>query len=124
MVTITSIEQKKAQPRGSMTTKEKREYVRRPVDVPVDFIVQGRLYQGQIKNINKEDWIRIGNVNKGGIFVETEISFSIGQNISMTYESPSYGKEKRTGKIIRVEPQGIGIKFQRLKRKNGIPEKA
>ncbi len=97
--------------------KEKREHVRRSVDIPVEFIVQERLYQGRIKNINKEGWIRIGNVNKGGVFVETEISFSIEQNISMTYQSPSFGKENRTGKIVGISPQGIGVKFQRLKKK-------
>ena len=96
--------------------KEKREHVRRSVDIPVEFIVQERLYQGRIKNINKEGWIRIGNVNKGGVFVETEISFSIEQNISMTYQSPSFGKENRIGKIVRISPQGIGVKFQRLKK--------
>jgi hypothetical protein len=96
--------------------KEKREHVRRSVDIPVEFIVQERLYQGRIKNINKEGWIRIGNVNKGGVFVETEISFSIEQNISMSYQSPSFGKENRIGKIVRISPQGIGVKFQRLKK--------
>ncbi len=96
--------------------REKREHVRRSVDIPVEFIVQERLYQGQIKNINKEGWIRIGNVNKGGVFVETEIPFSIELNISMTYQSPSFGKENRIGKIVRIGPQGIGVKFQRLKK--------
>ncbi|KKL96201.1 hypothetical protein LCGC14_1846870 [marine sediment metagenome] len=96
--------------------KEKREHVRRSVDIPVEFIVQERLYQGRIKNINKEGWIRIGNVNKGGVFVETEISFSIEQNISMTYQSPSFGKENRIGKIVGISPQGIGVKFQRLRK--------
>ncbi len=31
-----------------MTTKEKREHARRIVAIPIQFIVQGRLYQGQI----------------------------------------------------------------------------
>ena len=96
--------------------KEKREYVRRSVDIPVEFIVQERLYQGRIKSINKEGWIRIGNVNKGGVFVETEVPFSIELNISMTYQSPSFGKENRIGKIVGISPHGIGVKFQRPKK--------
>ncbi len=46
-----------------MTTKEKRERVRRLVDIPIQFIVQGRLYQGQIKNMGKEGWVK--NIKKG-----------------------------------------------------------
>ncbi len=97
-----------------MTTIEKREFVRSPVDIPVEFIIKGRLYQGQIKSINKGGWITIRDVNKGGVFVETEMSFSIGQNISMTYRSPSFGEENRIGKIVWISPQGIGVRFEKL----------
>jgi Tfp pilus assembly protein PilZ len=86
-----------------MTTKENREHSRRPVDIPVEFIVRGRLY-----------WIKIGNINEGGVFVETEMSFSIGQNISMTYRPSSFGEENRIGKIVWIGPQGIGVKFEKL----------
>ncbi len=102
-----------------MTTKEKREHVRRIVDIPIQFIVRGELCKGQIKNISKEGWIKIThgvlrrcrNANKGGIFIETGGSFSTGQNISITYHSLNLGKENRIGKIIWVSPQGIGVKF-------------
>ncbi len=94
-----------------MTTKEKREHARSPVDIPAEFIIQGSLYQGQIKNINKGGWT-IRDVNKGGVFVETGMSFSIGQNVSMTYRSPTFGKENRIGKIVWISPQGIGVKFR------------
>ncbi len=95
-----------------MTTKEKREFVRGLIDIPAKFIVQGRLYQGQIKNINKGR-ITIREVIEGGVFIETEMSFSIRQNISMTYQSPSFfGEENRIGKIVWISPQGIGVKFR------------
>ena len=96
-----------------MTTKEKREFVRSPVDIPAEFIVQGRLYQGRIKNINKGGWI-IRDVSKSGVFIETEMSFSIGQNVSMTYQSPSFGERNRIGQIVWISPQGIGVKFEKL----------
>ncbi len=95
-----------------MTTKERREFVRSPVDIPAEFIIQGRLYQGQIKNINKGGWT-IRDVNKGGVFVETEMSFSIGQTVSMTYQSPTFGERNRIGKIVWISPQGIGVKFRK-----------
>ncbi len=66
-----------------MTSNEKREHVRRIVDISIQFIVQGRLYQGQIKNMGKEGWVK--NIKKGGVFIETEMSFSVGQVVSMTY---------------------------------------
>ncbi|HDZ13428.1 hypothetical protein LCGC14_2880220 [marine sediment metagenome] len=95
-----------------MTTKEKREFVRGLIDILAEFIVQGRLYQGQIKNINKGR-ITIREIIEGGVFIETEMSFSIGQNISMTYQSPSFfGEENRIGKIVWISPQGIGVKFR------------
>jgi Tfp pilus assembly protein PilZ len=76
-----------------MTTKESREHVRRIVDIPIEFIAKGRLYQGQIKNMGKEGWVK--NIKKGGVFIETEMSFSIGQVISMTYSSPHFGEKNR-----------------------------
>ncbi len=94
-----------------MTIKERRKSVRFAVDIPTEFIVQGRLYQGQIKNINKEGRIRIGNVNKGGVFIKTETSFSVGQKISMRYHAFSFEEKKRPGKIIWVGPEGFGVEF-------------
>ncbi len=92
-----------------MTTKEKREHVRRILDIPIQFIVQSRLYQGQIKNMGNEGWVK--KIKTGGVFIETEISFSVGQVISMTYSSPHFEEKNRIGTILRVEPQGIGVKF-------------
>ncbi len=95
-----------------MTTKEKREHARRLVDIPVEFIVRGRLYQGRVQSTNKEGWVK--NIKRGGVFIETEMSFSVGQVISMTYSSPHFEEKNRIGTIIRVEPQGVGVKFEKL----------
>ena len=78
-----------------MTTKERREHDRSPVDIPVGFIVQGRYNDGLIENLSK-----------GGVFIKTSGTFSVGQEISLFF-----GKENMDGTIIRVEPQGIGVKF-------------
>jgi hypothetical protein len=72
-----------------------------------------RLYQGRIKNINKEGLIKIGNINEGGVFIETEMSFSGGQVISMTYSSPQFGERNRIGKIIWISSHGFGVKFEK-----------
>ena len=92
-----------------MTNKEKREQVRRLVDIPIQFIVQSRLYQGQIKNMGNEGWVK--NIKKGGVFIETERPFSVGQVLTMTYSSPHFEEKNRIGTIRRVDPHGIGVKF-------------
>ncbi len=84
-----------------MTIKEKRKDVRRSVNTPVDFTVQGRFYQGLIKN-----------KSKGGIFIDAGGPFSVGQVISVEYLVPSFGKIKKTGTIEWVGPKGIGVKFR------------
>ena len=86
-----------------MSTKEKRDCVRLSVPRVLDFIVKGRVYRGSIEN-NSDC----------GVFIKTKGRFSDryeGQDISMTIESPKFGSEKRTGKIARVTPEGIGVKF-------------
>jgi len=81
-----------------MTTKEKRERARSPVNIPVGFIVQGRYYDGLIKNLSKD-----------GVFVKTSETLSVGQEISLYFE-----KENRIGKIVWISPHGIGVKFKKL----------
>ena len=63
--------------------------------VTIGFIVQGRHNDGLIENLSK-----------GGVFIKTSGTFSVGQEISLFF-----GKENMDGTIIRVEPQGIGVKF-------------
>jgi len=49
-----------------------------------------------------------------GVFIRTEGRLSKGQDISMIFESPKFGKrEKRTGKIVWISPLGIGVKFRK-----------
>ena len=80
-----------------MAATDRRECVRLSFPRVVDFTVKGRLYQGSIEN----------NCDSG-VFIKTEGRFSERQDISMTIESPG---EKRTGKIARVAPHGIGVEF-------------
>jgi len=80
-----------------MTTKERRKFARNSIDIPIDFTVQGRLYDGLIKNLSK-----------AGVFIKTNGTFSVGQEISSYF-----GKENMDGTIIWVHPQGIGVKFKK-----------
>lgn len=40
-----------------MTTKDRRKGIRRFVDMPAEFSVQGRSYQGRIKNLNSAGFL-------------------------------------------------------------------
>ncbi len=80
-----------------MTTKKRRKFIRGLIDIPVEFSVQGRFYDGLIKNISK-----------GGVFIETSGMFSVGQEISLYF-----GKENITSTVIWVDPKGFGVKFRK-----------
>jgi len=84
-----------------MLFKERRKHFRYPVNIRIEYIVEGYDYKGCVKNISQ-----------GGILIETKELFTIRQTISMTYSSPNFGEENRVGTIIRVSEQGIGVKFR------------
>jgi len=83
-----------------MATEDKREYIRLETSRPVEFTVQRRTYYGSIENIGS-----------GGVFVKTSQTFSIGQEISMSFPSPPFEKEDRTGTIVDINPKGFRVKF-------------
>ncbi len=82
-----------------MTTKDKRDRVRVDTSRPVEFMVQGRTYFGSITNMAG-----------GGAFIVTTRRFSVGQDLSVTYISAGE-QEETSGKIVRVTPKGIAVKF-------------
>lgn len=66
-----------------------------------DFVVQGRAYGGYIQDIRS-----------GGTFVETNESFSMGQGIMLTFQSPKrMDYIKVSGRIANMDSSGIAVKF-------------
>ena len=83
----------------------KREHYRKPFFTVVDFTTRGHAFKDFIKNISP-----------GGVFIETSIPFSVGQELSLTFALPNCQKHiKITGEVVRITPQGIGVKFGMLK---------
>jgi hypothetical protein len=81
---------------------EKRKYGRKDFLRVIDYIVGDRYYRDFIQDMSE-----------GGLFIETSNEFSVGQKIIMTFASPDYQKPfKIYGEIIRVKPDGIGVKFK------------
>ncbi|UCF93935.1 MAG: PilZ domain-containing protein [Desulfobacterales bacterium] len=80
--------------------KEKRQNIRHYCTKPIEFFVENRSFLGFIKN-----------ESRGGLFIETRGPFAVGQAITVTYPTPLGPDQKRTGKIVKLSPEGIGIQF-------------
>jgi len=83
----------------------KRKHTRVPLRTVVDYAAHGQAYRDFIHNISA-----------GGMFIETTMPISIGQELSLTFELPNYNVPiKITGDVVRISPQGIGVRFQAAK---------
>jgi Tfp pilus assembly protein PilZ len=84
--------------------KKIRKHERQECLIIVNYAVKGRAYQNYIQDISAE-----------GIFIETREIFSVGDEILLTI---SYSNEVRpfriTGEVVRISPQGVGVKFKKL----------
>jgi uncharacterized protein (TIGR02266 family) len=83
--------------------KGKREHKRKPFFMVVDYSAEDRLYKDYIQNISA-----------GGVFIETQIPFDEGQEISLSFPLPDHQKYiKILGEIVRTSSQGIGVRFKK-----------
>lgn len=85
---------------GPSHGRERRQDIRHSCSKFTEIFVQGRGYLGCIKN-----------ESIGGIFIETNGSFSVGQQVSVVYTSAVGLDQNKTGKIVVINPKGVGVKF-------------
>ena len=87
-------------------SRDKRRYERKPYSVSADYVAQDHSSKGLTKDISID-----------GVLLETsEIggSFSIGEDIILTIPYPNQEKYvKVRGEVVRIEPQRIGVEFER-----------
>lgn len=82
--------------------KRQRKHERKPFRTTLDYATGRGSYR---------DFIR--DISVGGVYIETSTSFSVGEEISMTLLLPEHEKKiKIQGEIVRIEKQGIGVKFK------------
>jgi hypothetical protein len=63
-----------------------------------------RFYEGNIKDISRS-----------GVFIETHEGLYVGQTLTLSIPTPKRQKGlKLKGEIVRIEPNGLGIKFKRI----------
>lgn len=71
-------------------------------DGPSDFSVEGRLYNGIVKNMSDS-----------GVLVEAIDVFDVGQEVILTFMCPQKKKPvKRKGVIVRVTDKGFGVEYK------------
>lgn len=68
----------------------------------IDYSTEDRMYKDYIQNISA-----------GGVFIETQMPFAEGQELSLSFPLPNYQKYiKISGEIVRTSPHGIGVRFK------------
>lgn len=85
---------------------EERAYERKKLSIPIDFVSSGQLY----KEVTKD-------LSAGGLFIKTkkQSKFKKNQKISMVFVLSEDKKPfKLTGKVIRVEAEGIAVQFHNI----------
>jgi len=77
----------------------RRQYLRKPCFMAVDYSANGLAHKGFITN-----------VSANGVFIEAPKAAPAGQDITMTFSSAGHEFPiKITGRIVRSVPQGIGV---------------
>ena len=80
---------------------ELRKYPRKTLLIPVEHHSNGVSYIYFIQNISNS-----------GAYIQTDGSFSIGQEIALTFSIPKVRTDITVrGKVVRIDNRGIGVKF-------------
>ena len=89
---------------GERLSKGRRKHQREPFFMVADYSTEDRVYRDYIQN-----------VSAGGVFIETHMPFTSGQEVSLAFPLPNYKKYiKIIGEVARVTPQGIGVVFKMI----------
>lgn len=83
-------------------TGDRREHQRTPCFVPVDYATQDQVFKGFIQDISA-----------GGLSIQPRTSFSVGEEITLTFSPPNCQEPiKIKGEIVRSNRLGIGVQFK------------
>lgn len=92
---------------GLLKGKCRRRHYRKHLRLPVHYATRGRTYSGYIQNISL-----------GGVFIPTRFRFSLGQGVVLAFPPPNGNTYiKMVGEVVRLGPEGIGVKFKSLSQK-------
>jgi len=88
-----------------------RNYPRKPTKIEANIIVwDSTLSKTSTHKISFKESIQ--NISEGGVFIETAYPFRINKRLSLIFSLPGVKDSINIkGKIVRVDHQGIGVKF-------------
>ena len=105
---LKSIGKSKTMNRNSQRTgrgfnRDPRQHVRQLYGKEIVFTAKNRQHQGVISNISR-----------GGAFITTKYIFALGQMILIDIREDITHKARRLkGRVVRLSPNGVGVKFDR-----------
>ncbi len=93
---------------------EMRNYPRKPTKIEANIIVwDSTLSNTSTHKISFKEFIQ--NISEEGIFIETAYPFRINKRLSLIFPLPGVKDSINIkGKIVRVDHQGIGVKFDKI----------
>ena len=84
-----------------MLKADKREFIRKSCDLPVDFATPERTHKGRIKNISRL-----------GVFIEAKAPVIIGEEVLMIFRlNRDVKATKLRGEVAHATRWGIGVEF-------------
>lgn len=92
-------------------TEERREHPRKPTKIEANIILwDSTLSKPSTHKISFKEFIK--NISRGGVFIETAYPFRINKRLSLFFTLPGVKDPINIkGKIVGVDAQGIGVKF-------------
>jgi hypothetical protein len=88
---------------GKNNKSEKRKAPRDDYPAPFHYETRGIEYIGFMRNVSID-----------GAFFDTSASLDIGQEVSLNIVLPERGFSYLRGDVLRLDPDGYGIKFQEI----------
>jgi Tfp pilus assembly protein PilZ len=86
---------------GLLKGKCRRTHFRKPLLAPIAYASERQVYRNFTKDISL-----------GGVFISTHIPFKVGQQLRLVFNSAdNTGPVGILGKVARLSPEGIGVKF-------------
>lgn len=101
-----SVSEQRALYRELMKKPIKRKHLRMASGLEVGYIINGKEYVDRMRDMSYE-----------GLFIETNESFSVGQQVKLQIPIANSSRYARTtGIVVRVAKDGIGIKLTKDKK--------
>jgi Tfp pilus assembly protein PilZ len=85
--------------------ENKRISPRKPCSIPINYATQNHIFSDHITDISKS-----------GLFIETNRSLNVGEEIVLSFNMHGYDRPfKIKGNIVRSNYHGIGVEFKEVK---------